>query len=69
MKTDPVNNPKHYQHPSGIEPIDLIVHESFCCGNAIKYILRHQKKGKPVEDLKKAIWYLNKQLEIYKTKK
>ena len=64
-KNDPVNNPIHYQHPSGIQPIDILVHESFCCASAMKYILRHNKKGKPIEDLRKAIWYLKKQITLY----
>lgn len=62
---DPVNHPAHYtSHPSGIETIEITKHEDFLTGNALKYILRHKLKGKPVEDLKKAIWYLEKRIEI-----
>ncbi|MGH1542335.1 MAG: DUF3310 domain-containing protein [Arenicella sp.] len=54
-----VNHPKHYtQHPSGIECIEVTRHMSFCLGNAFKYVFRHQGKGKPIEDIDKAIWYL-----------
>ena len=35
----------------------------FYLGNVIKYILRHNKKGKPLEDLKKARWYLDREIE------
>ena len=60
---DPVNHPTHYKsHPSGIEPIEITKHESFNIGNAIKYIMRRNFKGRPLEDLKKARFYLD--LEI-----
>jgi len=66
---DNVNNPKHYNdNESGIECIEVTKHCSFCIGNAMKYIWRHKSKGKPIEDLKKAIWYLNKQIELYEKK-
>lgn len=61
-----VNHPSHYNQ--GIEAIDII--ESwglnFSLGNAIKYILRAPHKGNQVEDLEKAIWYLNRELERIK---
>jgi hypothetical protein len=58
-----VNHPKHYtSHPSGVETIEITEHMNFCLGNAIKYILRAPYKGKEVEDLKKAVWYLNREL-------
>jgi len=63
---DPVNHPKHYtNHPSGIEAIEITKHEDFCIGNALKYILRHKSKGRPVEDLRKAIWYLQTKIDMY----
>ena len=61
--SDPVNNPAHYtNHPSGIECIQVTEHMNFNRGNAVKYIWRCGNKGKPVEDLRKAIWYLEREL-------
>lgn len=61
---DPVNHPKHYtSHPSGVEVIQITEHMNFCLGNAIKYILRAEHKGKQIEDLKKAVWYINREIE------
>lgn len=62
---DNVNNPQHYKG-NGLEAIDVI--ESFGLGfhlgNAAKYILRAGKKTADAsEDIKKAIWYLNRFLE------
>ena len=63
MNTDPVNHPKHYtNHPSGIECITITEHMNFCRGNAIKYIWRAGEKGDAVEDLKKALWYINREI-------
>lgn len=60
---DPVN-PQHYRyHPSGIECIQVAEHMSYCLGNAIKYLWRAGKKGDAVEDLKKAAWYVNREIE------
>ena len=59
-----VNSPKHYTwHPSGIEVIQITEHMNFCLGNAIKYIMRSDHKGKQIEDLKKAIWYIGREIE------
>lgn len=64
VMTDPVNHPKHYNsHPSGIECIEVIRHENFNIGNAIKYIWRRNHKGNPVEDLKKAVFYINDEIK------
>lgn len=60
---DPVNAPNHYMsHPSGIECIQVTEHMGFCLGNAIKYIWRAGLKGGAVEDLKKARWYLDREI-------
>ncbi|MAQ19388.1 MAG: hypothetical protein CMN30_31890 [Sandaracinus sp.] len=59
-----VNHPAHYtKHPSGVECIDITEHMNFCLGNAIKYIWRADLKGRSTEDLCKAIWYLNRELD------
>lgn len=61
---DPVNNPKHYtKHPSGVECIQITEHMGFCLGNAIKYIWRADLKNDAVEDLRKAIWYIERELK------
>jgi hypothetical protein len=61
---DPVAAPRHYlQHPAGIECIDVVEHMPFNLGNAIKYIWRSGKKGDIGEDLRKAIWYLERELK------
>lgn len=64
--SDTVNHPPHYkEHPSGIECIQVTEHMSFCLGNAVKYIwradLKHDDGG--IEDLLKARWYINRELE------
>ena len=66
IDNETVNHPNHYNQ--GIEAIDVI--ESwdlnFSLGNAIKYILRAPYKGKELEDLKKASWYINREIERLK---
>jgi hypothetical protein len=63
-ESDVVNPPTHYtSHPSGVETIQITEHMNFCLGNAIKYIMRSELKGKQIEDLKKAIWYINREIE------
>ena len=63
---DPINHPSHYTDGQ-IEVIDFIDDKKlgFCLGNAIKYIARAGKKdqSKTVEDLKKAVWYINHEIE------
>jgi len=63
-KEDMVNHPPHYKR-GGLEVIDIIeaFNLPYHLGNVIKYILRHDAKGKPTEDLEKALWYLNRYLE------
>lgn len=59
---DPVNHPPHYQHPSGIECIEVARHMTFNLGNALKYIWRAGRKGDAVQDLEKARWYLDDEI-------
>ncbi|NKQ39515.1 MAG: DUF3310 domain-containing protein [Methanosarcinales archaeon] len=56
-------NPPHYKQLKGIESIELIEQFNFCLGNAIKYILRCDHKGDKETDIKKAIWYLERELK------
>lgn len=62
--TDSVNHPSHYNsHPSGVECIQIVEHMGFNVGNAIKYLWRADEKGNALEDLKKAAWYVNREIE------
>lgn len=59
-----VNHPRHYNaHPSGVECITVVEHMSFNVGNAVKYLWRADHKGAPLEDLKKAAWYIQREIE------
>ncbi|SDC73120.1 Protein of unknwon function [Ectopseudomonas chengduensis] len=60
---DMVNHPPHYNgHPSGLECIEVTELLPFNLGNAFKYVFRHRSKNGR-EDLEKARWYLNRELE------
>ncbi len=60
---DPVHHPKHYTaHPSGVECIQITRHMGFNLGNAVKYVWRADLKN-GVEDLEKAVWYLNDEIK------
>lgn len=60
---DMVNHPPHYtSHPSGVECIQITEHMNFCLGNAVKYIWRADLKGSGVEDLRKAAWYIEREI-------
>lgn len=61
---DAVNRPAHYtQHPSGVECITITEHMGFNLGNVIKYVWRADLKADAIEDLKKAEWYLRREIE------
>ena len=66
-KSDSVSRPPHYASgwSNGAEVIDLTEHLSFCAGNVVKYVCRAGRKdpNKHVEDLKKARWYLDREIE------
>lgn len=75
---DAVEHPSHYtwlKQRCGIEVIDITRHMDFDLGNAIKYILRAGRKpilsddksdfhAGMIQDLKKAIWYINDEIEL-----
>ena len=64
---DSVNHPEHYnKHPAGIECIDVIEWFTFNIGSAMKYLWRYAFKGSMIEDLEKAIWYIQKEIERLK---
>ena len=61
---DIVNHPSHYtSHPSGIECIQVTEHMGFNLGNAIKYVWRADLKNDALEDLRKAIWYIDREIQ------
>jgi len=72
---DLVNSPPHYQKSGGlecidamkamVEGIDMDPHVAHLWQTSLKYIWRHPYKGKPVEDLKKSIWYINRMIKEY----
>jgi len=63
-KGDSVNHPSHYtSHPSGVECVTIIEHFNFNIGNAIKYLWRAGMNGDAVEDLKKSVWYVNREID------
>lgn len=60
---DPVNHPTHYNsHPSGVECITITEHMGFNLGNAVKYIWRADLKNDAIEDLRKALFYVKREL-------
>ena len=67
---DSVSHPSHYADgwSNGAEVIDLTEHLSFCAGNVVKYVCRAGRKDpdKYVEDLEKARWYLDREIERVK---
>lgn len=64
--SDMVNHPSHYTD-GNIEVIDFIEDKklNYHRGNAVKYICRAGKKDpeKEVEDLQKAVWYINREIQ------
>lgn len=59
-----VDHPAHYnQNGSGIECIDVVEHMPFNVGNAMKYLWRADHKGKDIEDLQKAAWYIQREIQ------
>ncbi len=63
MTYDPVNHPSHYlKHPSGVECITITEHMGFNLGNAVKYVWRCDLKKDAIEDLRKAIWYIQREI-------
>jgi hypothetical protein len=61
--SEQVNHPAHYNQNGSIECIDVVENMRFNLGNAIKYIWRCEDKGNKVQDLKKAIWYLEREIQ------
>lgn len=75
VEDDNVNHPPHYtSHPSRVECIEITRHYCFAIGNAIKYLWRaglkqdadKDSREKEIEDLQKAVWYINNRIEQLK---
>ncbi len=63
MKHNAIEHPPHYcTHPSGIEAIHVSSRMNFVLGNAFKHLFRCSSKGRTLEDLNKALWYLKYEL-------
>lgn len=63
MEKEQVDHPDHYnEHPSGVECIDVVEHMPFNIGNAVKYLWRCGLKLDAIEDLKKAVWYIEREI-------
>lgn len=69
--SDNVHHPKHYnQHPSGVECITIAEGFNFNTGNALKYLWRAGLKSEnAVEDLEKAAWYVQREIERLRRQK
>lgn len=68
-KENMVDHPQHYGGKDNpFEPIKIIeaLGLSFHRGNSLKYLLRAGKKGSDIEDLEKAAWYINREIENLK---
>ena len=66
MSSENVNHPSHYMSDGGVEAIEVIdsfFHDNFHLGNVFKYLARAGKKGDYVEDLEKAAWYLQREID------
>ncbi len=58
-----VNHPAHYNKVPGVECIEVVRHFNFNLGNAMKYIWRCDEKENAIEDLEKAVWYLQDEIQ------
>jgi hypothetical protein len=64
VEPERVDHPPHYNaHPSGVECIDVVEHMGFNVGNAMKYLWRADHNGVPIEDLRKARWYIDREIQ------
>ena len=65
MTHDPINNPSHYAEGRQYEPIAVIEdwQLNYRLGNAVKYISRAGRKQNAIEDLRKAVWYIEREIE------
>ena len=68
VHNDQINHPPHYTaHPSGVECIDIVEHMSYNVGNAVKYLWRAGLKEDDWEkDMRKAVWYVEREIKRLK---
>ena len=66
MTQEAIEHPKHYTyHPSGVEAIEICELIGFNCGCAFKYLFRRNSKHEdPTTDLRKALWYVRRELSF-----
>lgn len=57
-------NPNHYNF-GDVQPVDIAEHLSFNLGNVVKYVSRAGRKGEVLEDLHKASWYLDREIQRF----
>lgn len=66
-----IDRPAHYVEDRKYEPIDVMqdwgLMQYHCLATALKYISRCGRKGDAIEDLKKAVWYLQREISIRET--
>lgn len=66
LPVEAVNHPAHYGGAGNPYEVICVIEAwklDFCLGNTVKYIARAGKKDAVVQDLKKALWYLNRRIE------
>ena len=72
--SETVNHPQHYGGDTPYEVIKVLIawglDEDFFLGNTVKYVARAGKKSQQteIEDLEKAQWYLEKKIELLKSR-
>ena len=63
-RSDPVNSPDHYTwHPAGVECIRIIEVFPHNIAAAMSYLWRHDHKGEPIQDLRKAVWHIEREIK------
>jgi len=66
---DNVNKPPHYNWHPKIECLDVCEHFHFHIASALQYLWRYNYKGTPIEDLKKAVFYINRHINYLEKSK
>ena len=61
---DPINKPNHYNwHPTGVQCVEISEHFDANISKAIDYLWRYKHKGNPIEDLQKAAWFIQREID------